>query len=437
MSDQPLTADRMVSAAPVLGSSLSRRHGIFAVTIGNTLEYYDFTVYTFFAVMIGRQFFPVDNPWSNLLLSVATFGVGFLTRPVGAIFIGALADRSGRRAALNVSIVLMALGTALIAFTPGYATLGVAAPILLVVGRLVQGFAAGGETGSAASYMIEVAPQAERGYFGSWTNAGQGLALVLAGIVAIGLSATLPQADVERWGWRVAFAVGLLIVPVGIYVRRHIPETIESASVHGSTGAVLKEIVRSQLRTVILGILTILGGTVSYFVSTYMTSYAITTLHLPTSAALLVPFAAGVSVVVPTLLGGWLSDRIGRKPVLIWPRILLILVAYPAFLYLTAQPSALSLILMTCVIMGLHSLSGGLMLVLVPELLPRAVRTTGFALIYAVGVCVFGGSTQVVLTWLIKITGDPLSPAYYLMLANAISVAAMCLLEESRGRPLD
>jgi len=216
MSDQPLTADRMVSAAPVLGSSLSRRHGIFAVTIGNTLEYYDFTVYTFFAVMIGRQFFPVDNPWSNLLLSVATFGVGFLTRPVGAIFIGALADRSGRRAALNVSIVLMALGTALIAFTPGYATLGVAAPILLVVGRLVQGFAAGGETGSAASYMIEVAPPAERGYFGSWTNAGQGLALVLAGIVAIGLSATLPQADVERWGWRVAFAVGLLIVPVGI-----------------------------------------------------------------------------------------------------------------------------------------------------------------------------------------------------------------------------
>ncbi|QIO36879.1 MFS transporter [Bradyrhizobium sp. 1(2017)] len=436
MSDQPLTADQIVSA-PLLGSSMSRRHGIVAVTIGNTIEYYDFTVYTFFAVMIGRQFFPVDNPWGNLLLSVATFGVGFLTRPLGAIFIGALADRAGRRAALNLSIVLMALGTALIALTPGYATLGLAAPILLVVGRLLQGFAAGGEIGSAASYMIEVAPPAERGYFGSWTNAGQGLALILAGVVAMILTTVLPQAALESWGWRVAFLVGLVIVPVGVYVRRHIPETIDGASVHGSAGAVLKELFGSHLRTVTLGVLTIVGGTVSYFVSTYMTSYAIATLHLPASAALVVPFVAGVSVVIPTLFGGWLSDRIGRKPVLIWPRVVLILAAYPAFMYLTAQPSALSLALMTAVIMGLHSLSGGLMLVLVPELLPRAVRTTGFAMIYAVGVCVFGGSTQVVLTWLIQATGNPLSPAYYLMLANAISVVAMLMLEESKGRALD
>lgn len=436
MSDQPLTADQIVSA-PLLGSSMSRRHGIAAVTIGNTIEYYDFTVYTFFAVMIGRQFFPVDNPWGNLLLSVATFGVGFLTRPLGAIFIGALADRAGRRAALNLSIVLMALGTALIALTPGYATLGLAAPILLVVGRLLQGFAAGGEIGSAASYMIEVAPPAERGYFGSWTNAGQGLALILAGVVAMILTSVLPQAALESWGWRVAFLVGLVIVPVGVYVRRHIPETIDGASVHGSAGAVLKELFGPHLRTVTLGVLTIVGGTVSYFVSTYMTSYAIATLHLPPSAALVVPFVAGVSVVIPTLFGGWLSDRIGRKPVLIWPRVVLILAAYPAFMYLTAQPSALSLALMTAVIMGLHSLSGGLMLVLVPELLPRAVRTTGFAMIYAVGVCVFGGSTQVVLTWLIQATGNPLSPAYYLMLANAISVVAMLMLEESKGRALD
>ncbi len=436
MAAQLLTGDRPISA-PVLGLGISRRRGIFAVTIGNTIEYYDFTVYTFFAVMIGRQFFPVANPLSNLLLSVATFGVGFLTRPVGAIFIGALADRLGRRVALTLSIVLMALGTALIAFTPSYATLGLAAPILLVIGRLLQGFASGGETGTAASYMIEVAPTAERGYFGSWTNAGQGLALVLAGIIAIGLSAVLPQSDLEIWGWRAAFVIGLLIVPVGIYVRRHIPETIEGVPVHGSTGAVLQEIVRSQRRTVILGILTILGGTVSYFVSTYMTSYALITLHLPPSAALLVPLAAGVSVVIPTLMGGWLSDRVGRKPILIWPRILLILAAYPAFLYLTAQASALSLILMTCVIMGLHSLSGGLMLVLLPELLPRAVRTTGFAFIYAVGVCVFGGSTQVILTWLIGITGDPLSPAYYLILANAISVIAIFLLDESKDSVLD
>lgn len=436
MADQLLTGDRP-KAAPVLGLDLSRRKGIFAVTIGNTIEYYDFIVYTFFAVMIGRQFFPVTNPLSNLLLSVATFGVGFLTRPIGAIYIGAFADRRGRRIALNLTIVLMAVGTALTAFTPGYPTLGLAAPVLLVIGRLLQGFAAGGETGTAASYMVEVAPSAERGYFGSWTNAGQGLALVFAGIIAIGLTAALPQSDLETWGWRAAFAIGLLIVPVGIYVRRHIPETVEGKSVHGSTGAVLGELFRAHGRTVTLGILTILGGTVSYFVATYMTSYALATLHLPPRAALFVPLAAGASVVIPTLLGGWLSDHFGRKPVLIWPRILLILAAYPAFLYLAAYPSALSLVLMTGVIMGLHSLSGGLMLVLLPELLPRAVRTTGFAFIYAFGVCVFGGSTQVVLTWLIKATGDPVSPAYYLIFANVISVLAISLLQESKGRALD
>ncbi len=436
MSDPSVTADRMASSS-ILGTSISRTKGIFAVTIGNTIEYYDFTVYTFFAVMIGRQFFPTGSALASLLLAVATFGVGFLTRPVGALVIGAIADRKGRRAALNLSIILMALGTAIIAFTPGYATLGIAAPLLLVAGRLLQGFAAGGEIGSAAAYMIEVAPAHERGYLGSWTNAGQGMALILAGIIAMTLSAVLPQADVEAWGWRVAFAVGLIIVPVGLYVRRHIPETVESATVHGSAGTILKEIVTRQRRTVILGILTILGGTVSFFVSTYMTSYAITTLKLSTSAALLVPFAAGVSVVIPSLIGGWLSDRIGRKPILIWPRVALVLAAYPAFLYLTAQPSATSLVLMTCVIMGLHSLSGGLMFVALPELLPRAVRTTGFAVIYAVGVCVFGGSTQVILTWLIGVTGDPLSPAYYLILANAISVVAMWLLEETNGRQID
>ena len=199
MAEQLVSGDRPI-APPLLGVNLSRRRGILAVTIGNTIEYYDFTIYTFFAVMIGRQFFPVANPLSNLLLSVATFGVGFLTRPVGAIFIGALADRLGRRPALTVSIILMALGTAMLAFTPGYATLGIAAPILLVIGRLIQGFAAGGEVGAAASYMIEVAPTAERGYFGSWTNAGQGLALILAGIIAIGLSIVLPQSSLEVWG---------------------------------------------------------------------------------------------------------------------------------------------------------------------------------------------------------------------------------------------
>jgi MFS family permease len=168
-----------------------------------------------------------------------------------------------------------------------------------------------------------------------------------------------------------------------------------------------------------------------------MTSYAITTLKLPTSSALLVPLAAGVAVVVPSLIGGWLSDRFGRKPILIWPRVVLIAAAYPAFLYLTAQPSALSLILMTLVIMGLHSLSGALMFVLLPELLPRAVRTTGFGMIYSIGVCLFGGSTQFVLTWLIGVTGDPLSPAYYLILANAISVLALWLLQETKGRLLN
>ena len=436
MADRIAALESRVDRAGV-GSGISRRRAIGAVIVGNTIEYYDFTVYTFFAVMIGREFFPTGNPWSSLLLSVATFGVGFLTRPLGAIYIGAYADRYGRKPALNLSIMLIALGTAVVAFTPGYATIGLLAPVLLVLGRLLQGFSAGGEMGAAASYMVEVAPDRERGYFGSWTNAGQGLSLVLAGIVGVGLSSTLSPDALESWGWRAAFAVGLLIVPAGLYMRRNIPETFDTAGLHASTGAVLTEVLRRNGRVVFLGILTILGGTVSYFVSTYLTTYAITTLRLSTSVALLVPLVAGIAVVIPSLLGGWLSDRIGRKPVLIVPRVVLILVALPAFQYLTAAPGRTSLLLMTFVIMGLHSLSGGLMLVLLPELLPRPIRTTGFALIYTVGVVLFGGTAQFILAWLIGITGDPMSPAYYLIVANAISVVAMIFLQESKGRPLD
>jgi MFS family permease len=422
---------------PVLGSAISRRHGIGAAIIGNTLEYYDFTVYTFFAVMIGRQFFPVGSAWGSLLLSVATFGVGFLTRPLGALLIGAYADRHGRKVALNGSILLMALGTALIAFTPNYATIGLAAPILLVLGRLIQGFSAGGEMGASASYMIEVSPTEARGYFGSWSNAGQGIALVIAGIVGVTVSSSLSPADLESWGWRTAFAIGLLIVPIGSYIRRHIPETMVASSAHATSRAVIKDLIQHHSATLVLGVLTVLGGTVSYFVSTYMTTYAITTLKLPTTAAMFVPLVAGVAVVVPSLVGGWLSDLYGRKPLLIIPRIVLMIVAYPAFLYLTTQPSATTLLLMTAVIMGLHSLSGALMLVLLPEVLPRAVRTTGFGLIYTVGVSLFGGTTQFVLAWLIGVTGDPLSPAYYLILANAVCVVAMFFLRESNAKPID
>ena len=413
----------------------SSRQAVAAAVIGNALEFYDFTTYAFFAVMIGKAFFPAQDGWVSLLLSVATFGVGFVTRPLGGIFIGAYADRAGRKPAMLLTIALMAVGMLMIALAPGYASIGIAAPVLVVLGRMIQGFALGGEVGPSTAFLLESAPADKRGLFGSWQLASQGAAILVAGLVGVALSLALTTAQMESWGWRLPFLLGLVIVPVGLYIRNKLPETAGNAE--ATTGAVFKRLLKTHLGLLLLVIAAGMCGTVTTYITNYMTTYAITTLHLPAGLSIAATAVVGICVLVFSLVGGWLSDRIGRRALMIVPRALLLVIAYPAFLLMIHQPGAVTLLSMSGLIAALGSLSAGPGLVAMTELFPRAIRSAGVSVAYAVIVTVFGGTTQLVVTYLIGVTGDPLSPAYYLIATSIIGVLAMFAFPETNAREID
>ena len=425
-----------VVAAPASRAATTNRRAVAAAVVCNALEFYDFTTYAFFAVMIGKAFFATDNQWISLLLSVATFGVGFVTRPIGSVFIGAYADRAGRKPAMLLTIVLMAVGMVMLAATPSYASIGIAAPILVVLGRLIQGFALGGEVGPSTAFLLESAPANRRGLYTSWQLASQGIAIFAAGIAGVVLSLWLGPDEMQAWGWRVPFFLGLLIIPVGIYIRRNLDETTEGDAA-ASTKAVVTRLFRSQMRPLLLAVPLILCGTVSNFISNYMTTYAITSLKLPQSLAISATAVVGICVMVFSLVGGWLGDRYGRRMTMLIPRAAILVLAYPAFVLMTKLPGATTLLSMTALLAALMAISGGASLAAIPELLPRAVRSAGLSISYAFVVTVFGGTTQLVITWLIGVTGDPLSPAYYLILTSIIGVAAMILMPETANRELD
>ena len=397
---------------------------VVAAILGNALEFYDFTIYAFFAVMIGRAFFPAQDSFSSLLLAVGTYGAGYITRPLGGVLIGTFADRHGRKAALTLTIALMALGTAVLAATPTYASIGIAAPLLVLLARLIQGFSTGGEMGPATTYLLEAAPPGRRGFYGAWQSASQGMATLTAGIVGFTLSASLSADALQEWGWRVAFLVGLLIAPVGLYIRSRMPETIDEAAVHPSTASTLGRLLRQHGRSVLIGVLSIMGPAVTVALIQYMTSYAIQVLHMPVSVAMLSSLAAGTASVAAGLTGGALSDRIGRKGLMVVPRILLVAAVYPAFLWLTHERSLGALLAMAALISALNALSSAVMLVQVTEAFPRAVRSTGLALAYTLAVVPFGGTAQAIVTWLIAHTGNPLAPAWYIGAMNIVSIIA-------------
>jgi MFS family permease len=408
---------------------------VAATVAGNALEFYDFVTYAFFAVYIGRAFFPARSAFISLLLSVGVFGVGFIFRPLGGVLIGRYADRAGRKPAMLLTILLITVGTIGLALTPGYASIGIAAPLIVVFCRLVQGLALGGEVGPASAFLVEVAPADRRGIYASWQLASQGASALAAGLLGVVLSLVLAPADLAAWGWRVPFLLCLALIPVAVYLRRTMPETLA----HGGGGgaAPLAAPLSRHSGLIVLAVLVILGGTVSTYVGTYMTTFAIATLKLPASIALTATLVGGFCTLVFSLLGGWLSDRFGRRPVMLAPRILLAIVIYPLFLLLTALPDAATLLLATVVLTGLTALCGAPSLVAIPELLPRSVRATGLAIAYAVGVSLFGGTTQLVITYLIGATGNPTSPAWYVVVTSLITVVATWYLPESRGQMLE
>jgi MFS family permease len=436
-------SDDALSALPsstesIQGIDTGTRRGVAAAVIGNTLEFYDFTVYAFFAVTIGKTFFPSGDAWTSLLASVATFGVGFVTRPIGGIFIGAYADRAGRKPAMMLTIGLMAVGILTLALTPGYNSIGVAAPVLIVLGRLIQGFALGGEVGPSTAYLIESAPADKRGLYASWQLASQGIAILVAGTIGLMLSLIVSGEQMQTWGWRIPFLVGLLIIPVGFYIRRAMPETAGEG--HGraeaSTGAVLAELFKSHGGTLALLVPMLICGTVSVYVGNYMTTYAISTLKLPPSLAIAATAVVGICTLVFSLIGGWLSDLYGRRWLMIAPRALLVLVTYPAFLFMVTQPGAFSLLAMSGLLAVLGALTGAANLVAIPELLPKNVRSAGLSIAYSFVVALIGGTTQLVVTWLIGVTGDPLAPAYYVIATSILGVLAMLAIPETGRKAL-
>ncbi len=421
------------------GARLDRK-AVGAVVLGNALEFYDFTVYAFFAKAIGEAFFPASDASHSLLASLALFGVGYVMRPIGGALIGALADRAGRKPAMLVTIALMALGMLMLAACPGYAQIGGWAQAIVIAGRLIQGLALGGEVGPSTAYLIEAAPPRHRGFVTSWQIASQGCAALFAGLLATALALTIGDAAMAQWGWRVMFLVGLAVVPVGLIIRSHLPETGGAEAdpqAASSTGAVIRRLLRDHGRLLALTFLVIAASTVSNAVGTNMPVYAGATLGLSETAATAVPIALGLASVAFPLLGGFLADRVGRHPVMIWPRLLILLLAVPAFAWLLRAPGPVAVYAVTFLLSALSSINAAAIIVGIPESLPRAVRSSGLAIVYALAVSVFGGSTNYVINWLIAATGDRMAPAYYLAAFSLVGTVAAWMLPETRGRDLD
>ena len=403
---------------------------VFAAIAGNGLEFYDFGIYSYYAVTIGKQFFPASTPTASLLLSLATFGVGFISRPLGSIVIGAYADSVGRKPAMVLTLGLMALGMLMLALTPPYATIGVAAPLLIVAARIIQGFALGGEVGPSSAFLLEAAPPGKRARYGAWQRASQGAAVLIAGLVGVVMSTILSPAEMESWGWRVPFLLGVAIVPVGLYVRRQLPETLAERG--PKQAGVLATLLTTSGRPLALGVLLTLSTGVSTYVGNYMTTYARTTLKMDPAIALYATLVLGLTVVIFAPIGGWLGDRYGRKPVLIWSRIAYMVVAYPAFVLLNRYPVGGMLVAMVALLTIFDTISIAIGLVLIPENFRKSVRSAGMAISYAIALMISGSSTQFVVTWVIAKTGDPLSPAWFVIFAGLIGLLSMLLARETR-----
>lgn len=406
----------------------SARMRVTAAILGNALEFYDFTVYAAFATWLAKAFFPTDNPKVGLLLAVATFGVGFVARPLGAILIGAYADRFGRRPAMTLTIWLMAIGSGMIGLLPTYAEIGVLAPILLVFARLLQGFSTGGEMGPATTYLLESAPAHRKYFFGSWQLASQNMGSLISGLIGLLVALLITPQATDSWGWRLPFLFGILIAPVGYYIRRNLDETMDAEQVHDSMKTVLSEVLFGHWKKILLCILVISGATITQYFFLYTATYALNTLHYGQGWSMAGTFANGLTGMVFSLVGGVLADRFGVKRVAVYPRLILAVLLYPVLLLVVSSGSPLVLVICMAALMAIHASCSSAALALIPLIFPAAVRTSGLAIAYALGVTIFGGTAQIVFTWVIGATGDRLSWVWYIVAMSIVSFFAIAAL---------
>jgi MFS transporter, MHS family, proline/betaine transporter len=418
--------------------SLNTR-AVVAAVIGNALEWYDFTVFGFLTVVIAQLFFPAGNDHASLLLSTATFGVAFVMRPVGGIVLGLYADRTGRKAALSLVIALMTLGILLLALAPPYSAIGIAAPMIIVLGRMLQGFSAGGEFGSATALLIEAAPFSKRGFYGSWQMASQAAALLLGALVGALITRGLSPEALKSWGWRVPFMLGLIIGPIGFYIRRHLADSeVFLLAQKTARRATLGEVFKHHSRDVLCGLGAVIALTVTiYVLISYLPTFAVSQLKLPYAQSFYAVIVGNLLLTLLSPLAGAWSDRIGRKGLSLWSLALTLVIIYPLFAWLAAEPSVSKLILVQALLSITLSGYYGPFGALIAELFPANVRSTGLSLAYNVAVMLFGGFGPFVVTWLIAVTGSPLAPTYYVMGGLALSIVAVACMRGERHVDLD
>jgi len=363
------------------------------------------------------------------LLSLATFGAGFLMRPLGGVVLGRLADRRGRRPAMMLSFTLMGAGMVGLALTPSYHQIGVAAPLLVIGWRLLQGFAVGGEVGPSLAFLVEAAPPARRGLYSSLQPATADAASVVAGLVGVVLATVLTPQALDEWGWRLAFLLGAAVVPVGLLIRRSLPETLHAPESAPPPSA------GSHRRVAVLGFAMLASATVIGYVQTNLTTYAAHTLHMGARTAFLATLINALCMTCFDPVGGWLSDRVGRKPVMIGATALLAACTYPAFRAIVGFHTPGALFAAAAVLGVLTGISQPPVLTALAESVSRALRAGTVAIVYALAISVFGGSTQLIVNWLIRASGNPLAPGWYMLCAALIGVLSMSLMRESA--PLD
>jgi MHS family proline/betaine transporter-like MFS transporter len=420
-----MTAATMSGSAGAHGAGSATKL-IVAASLGNALEFYEILVYGYFAVIISKVFFPAADPAVSILITLGSYGVSFLSRPIGALFLGDYGDRRGRKAALTLSIVLMTIGTGLMTIMPSYDTLGLLSPILVICARLLQGFSVGGEFASSVTFMVEHRPD-RAGFFASWQWSSQGFAALVATGLGVLLTSTMSAADLQAWGWRIPFAVGLLIGPIGYYIRSHMDETPEFRTA-APPRTPMRDLIVTQWDLLLLVIGTVIISTSSQYMLVYMPTYAIRELHLPQYLSYTAAMSAAAlqTVVVPFV--GMLVDRVGQTRVMMAAAALFCITAYPAFALLASHASIGVLIAMVCWIGFLKSCYSGSLPSLMAKVFPAVTRVSGLSLSYNVGVTIFGGFAPFFAQSLIDVTGSKLAPSFYIIVTAFLSLVALFIL---------
>ncbi len=415
----------------------SRIRTVVRVSSGNFLEMYDFMVFGYYASAIGRAFFPGQSEFASLLSSFMAFGAGFLMRPLGAIVLGAYIDHHGRRRGLIVTLALMSVGTLTIALVPGYAVIGLAAPVLVVIGRLLQGFSAGAELGGVSVYLSEIATPGNKGFYVAWQSGSQQVAVIFTAVMGVGLSSLLRPEQMTAWGWRIPLLVGCTIVPLIFLLRRSLQETDEflARPRRPDVPELLRSLVRGW-RPVLLGVLLVTTTTVGFYtITAYTPTYGREVLRLSSTASLVVTLCVGISNLLWLPASGALSDRIGRRPILVACTVAGIVVAYPAMAWLVARPSFERLLAVQLGLSAVYGCYNGALVVHLTEIMPPEVKTAGFSLAYSLATAVFGGFTPAVNTWLIHVTGNRAMPGAWFAFASACGLLAAVALSRTRWRP--